>query len=49
MRYIIQFLVLLMWLSGVVLANGALSTVGAVMVPFWALYLVVERLMALLP
>lgn len=36
--------VVLIWLCGVVLAKGFWSTLGAVVIPFWAFYLVVEQL-----
>lgn len=33
------------WFAGIVLAQGAVSTVIAVLLPPWALYLFVERAM----
>lgn len=38
---------LLAWLAGIVLANGFWSTLGAITVPPYALYLVVEMAMRL--
>lgn len=36
-------LMLILWLAGIVLANGFWSTLSAVCFPLWALYLVMER------
>ena len=33
----------LLWLAGVVIANGFWSTLFAIVFPFWSLYLVVEQ------
>lgn len=47
MKYIVGnlsgFALLLWWLAGIVLASGFWSTVFAIWIPPWALYLVVER------
>jgi len=40
-----DFLLSLFWIAGVVLAKGFLSTFFAVFIPFWAWYLVVEKLL----
>lgn len=45
MRYLINFVLLIAWLAGIGIANGFWSTFVAVVLPFWAWYLVVERLM----
>jgi hypothetical protein len=42
MRYIVNFVILIGWISGVVIAKGFWSTLFAVFIPFWAWYLVVE-------
>ena len=33
------------WIAGIVIAKGAWSTVFAITIPFWALYLFIEKLM----
>jgi len=43
MKGIAQFLALLMWVGGIVIAQGFWSTFFAVIVPIWGWYLVVER------
>jgi len=45
MKELTQVAFLLVWLAGAVLAKGFWSTLVAIFIPFWALYLVVERLM----
>jgi len=44
MKYLINFLAILYWIAGVVLAKGFWSTLLAVCIPFWAYYLLIERL-----
>lgn len=43
---ITALVIVLAWIAGVALAHGVWSTVAAIFVPFYAWYLVVERLMA---
>lgn len=49
MRYLAQFstywIAALMWLAGIVLAKGFWLTVLSVVMPFYAWYLVVQRIM----
>jgi hypothetical protein len=45
MKTIFNAVFLLVWLAGAVLAKGFWSSLFAIFIPFWALYLVVERLM----
>jgi hypothetical protein len=45
MKYVYQYLALLTWLAGVVLAKGFWSTLVAFIVPFWAWYLVIEQVL----
>ena len=45
MKYIFQFLVMLMWTAGVVLAKGFWSTVAAIFIWPWGWYLVIEFLL----
>lgn len=45
MRYLVYFAFVVGWISGVVIAKGFWSTLFAVFVPFWAYYLVIERLL----
>lgn len=40
-----KFLLTVTWIAGVVLAKGALSTFFAIIIPLYAWYLIVERLM----
>jgi hypothetical protein len=44
MQYIINFTLLLGWISGIVLAHGFWSTLFAIFIPFWAWYLTTELL-----
>lgn len=44
MKYLINFLAVTAWITGVVLAQGFWSTLFAILVPFWSYYLVCERL-----
>lgn len=48
MSAIISLVMLLAWLAGIVIANGFWSTLIAIFIPFWAYYLVVERIMYVL-
>lgn len=45
MRYVAYIFGALMWVGGVVLAKGVGSTAAALLIPFWAWYLVVEKVM----
>lgn len=38
-------ILLLAWIAGVVVAKGFLSTLVAIVFPFWAWYLLIEHLM----
>ena len=44
MQYVSSLILLFGWLVGVVIANGFWSTAAALVFPFWAWYLVAERL-----
>jgi len=44
MSALMELLVLMAWIVGIVLAKGFWSTLFAVMLPPWALYLVAERI-----
>jgi hypothetical protein len=48
MRYLINFLLLIAWVWGMSLANGFWSTFVAAVLPFWAWYLVIERITEML-
>lgn len=43
MNTLARLFLILVWIAGVVLAKGFWSTVFAFLLPFWAWYLVVER------
>lgn len=43
MKHILSFILLVAWILGVVIANGFVSTLVAVFIPFWSYYLVIER------
>jgi hypothetical protein len=43
MKYIANLLFALMWIAGIVIAKGFWSTFFAIVMPFWAYYLVVEQ------
>jgi hypothetical protein len=45
MKHIIKFVLLLVWVAGVVLAKGFWFTVLSIVIPFYSLYLVVEQIM----
>lgn len=47
MREIVQFALIVIWLVGIVLANGFTSTFFAILLPPWGWYLVVERILKL--
>lgn len=40
-----RVLLIAAWVSGIVIANGFWSTFFAVIIPFWAWYLVAEKLL----
>jgi len=44
MKYLINFLAVIYWIAGVVIAKGFWSTFFAIIFPFWAYYLILERL-----
>ena len=44
MRALCSLVGLIMWVFGIILANGVLSTVIAFFIPFWAWYLAIEHL-----
>lgn len=44
MESLIKLVLLIAWIAGVVLAKGFWSTFFAVIIPFWAYYLVIEML-----
>jgi uncharacterized membrane protein len=43
MKTIGEIFLLLLWIAGIILANGFWSTFFAVVFPVWGYYLVVER------
>jgi hypothetical protein len=45
MRQVAALIMFVVWIAGVVLAQGFWSTLASVFIPFWAWYLVVERIM----
>jgi hypothetical protein len=45
MKHLVQLIVLLLWTAGVVLAKGFWLTILSVVIPFYAVYLVVEQAM----
>jgi len=45
MRSLSHVVILFVWIAGIVLAKGFWSTFFAVLVPFWAIYLVIEQIM----
>jgi hypothetical protein len=47
MSSLVSLICLFIWLSGIIIAKGFISTFFAVLVPFWAYYLVVEKLLIL--
>jgi sorbitol-specific phosphotransferase system component IIBC len=44
MKHLIQFVLIVAWLAGIVLAKGFWSTFVAVIIPLWGYYLVVEKI-----
>jgi hypothetical protein len=44
MKILIGILIWFSWLAGIAIAKGFWSTLFAVLVPLWAWYLVVERI-----
>lgn len=45
MKYIVQLIAVIIWIAGIVIANGFWSTLLAFLIPFWGWYLVIERLL----
>ena len=45
MKHVVRFALLLMWVAGVVLAKGFWLTILSIVIPFYAVYLVVEQAM----
>lgn len=43
MKELVQFIGVVIWIAGVVIAKGFWSTFFAVICPFWAWYLVIEH------
>ena len=43
MKPLINFLLLVIWVGGIVIAKGFWSTFFAVVVPLWAWYMVIEQ------
>ncbi len=43
MKSVARVIAVILWLAGVVIANGFWSTAVALFIPLWAWYLVVER------
>jgi hypothetical protein len=43
MRLLLEFAFVVVWLAGIAIAQGALSTLAAVLLPPWAVYLTVSR------
>ena len=44
MKHLVSLLLMFVWLWGIVLAKGVISTFFAVIIPFWSCYLVVEHI-----
>jgi hypothetical protein len=44
MKYLIELIGILGWLVGIVLAKGFWSTLFAVLIPLWGIYLTIEHL-----
>ena len=45
MKHVINFILVVLWFCGLVLAKGFWSTAIGIVFPPWALYLVAERLL----
>ena len=45
MKHILSLVLIIVWVSGIVLAKGFLSTLFSVLAPPWAYYLVIEKVM----
>ena len=45
MKTITRIIATFIWIAGIVIANGFWSTFFAIIMPFWAWYLVVEKLL----
>jgi len=46
MMYLLRFIMICIWVTGVVIAKGFWSTFFAFLVPFWGWYLIAERLLS---
>lgn len=44
MKALVQLVTMIGWIYGIILANGFVSTLVAVLFPFWAWYLVIEKI-----
>jgi type III secretory pathway component EscS len=42
-----HLILVLLWIAGVVIAKGFISTLISIFIPFWAWYLIVEKVMSL--
>ena len=45
MKHIIQLIGVIIWIAGIVIANGFWSTFFAIFIPIWAWYLVIEKML----
>lgn len=45
MKYLFNFVGFVVWIAGIVIANGFWSTFFAIFIPFWAWYLTIEKLL----
>jgi hypothetical protein len=43
MKELVQLFGVIVWIAGIVIAKGFWSTFFAIFVPFWAWYLVIEK------
>jgi hypothetical protein len=48
MKEIINIFIFIGWVAGIVLAKGFWSTIFSIFIPFWAWYLVIEKIMQIL-
>ena len=49
MKYLISFILTIVWVCGIVIAKGFWSTLFALLVvPFWSMYLVAEAVLKIL-
>jgi hypothetical protein len=44
-KALLAVLILVIWISGIVIANGFWSTLFAFFIPFWGYYLVIEKIL----